>query len=502
MKKALLVLLLATPMLAQTNTPTLSVREWRLQHERAILDELITLVSIPNVSSDRPNIQRNAEFLVQMMKKRNIPARLVSVPGASPVVFGEIKTPGATRTIGFYAHYDGQPVDAKEWASPPFKPTLRNGPVETGGKTIALLPAGKTFNPEWRLYGRGAADDKAPIMAMLSAIDAIRAAGLQLRSNIKFAFEGEEEALSVNLEKILAANKALFAADVWLVCDGPTHQSRQQQIHFGARGVTSMDIVVYGPRVDLHAGHYGNWAPNPADQAAQLVASLRDANDRVLIDGFYDDITPLTETEKSAIAAIPDIDGQLMRDLWLGQPLGAPAKLAELITRPAIVVRGFDSGRTLSQATSIIPSTASISLVTYLVKGMSHEDTSRKIIEHIQKQGFFVVDREPDGQVRSTHAKVAFVRVRPGGYDAVRTSMDLPIAKEVIAVAESVRGPVVRLPNMGGAVPLAMIERPLGTVTIGVPIVNHDNNQHSANENLRLQNLWDGIELMAGLLTM
>jgi acetylornithine deacetylase/succinyl-diaminopimelate desuccinylase-like protein len=127
----------------------------------------------------------------------------VSVPGANPVVFGEIRTPGATRTIVFYAHYDGQPLDPKEWASPPFEPVLRDKPVQDGGKVIPLPAAGQPFDPEWRLYARGSGDDKAPIIAMLTALDAIRAAGIKMRSNIKFAFEGEEEAGSPNLEKIL-----------------------------------------------------------------------------------------------------------------------------------------------------------------------------------------------------------------------------------------------------------------------------------------------------------
>src|SRR5262249_13938679 len=156
---------------------------------------------------DRADIDRNAGAIVQMMARRGIDASLVSVPGSNPIVFGEIKTPGATRTLVFYAHYDGQPLDPKEWASPPFTPTLRDKQFEKDGQVIPLPAPGARFNPEWRLYARGTADDKAPIVAILTALDAIRAAGLRTKSNIKFAFEGEEEMNSPNLEKILAANK-------------------------------------------------------------------------------------------------------------------------------------------------------------------------------------------------------------------------------------------------------------------------------------------------------
>jgi acetylornithine deacetylase/succinyl-diaminopimelate desuccinylase-like protein len=329
----------------------------------------------------------------------------------------------------------------------------------------------------------------------------MRAAGIQTRSNIKFAFEGEEEAGSANLEKILTANKELFAGDLWLMCDGPVYQTRRQQIVFGARGDTGLDITLYGPRYELHSGHYGNWAPNPAMMLAQLLASMKNAQGRVTIDHFYDGITPLTSLEKRAIAEAPDIDSGLMREFWLGSTEGGGAKLNELVTQPALNVRGMASSRTGNQASNVIPATATASIDIRLVPGMDAHETTSRVVEHIRKQGFFVVDKEPDADMRRAHEKVALVTVR-GGDNAVRTPMDLPIAQEVIRVTESVRGPTVKLPNMGGSLPLTSIVRPLGTRAIVVPIANHDDNQHSFNENLRVQNLWDGIELMAGLLAM
>src|SRR6185369_3486108 len=205
------LLLLPSLAAAQTNPASQAARKWRQDHERAIVNELVTLLAVPNVSSDKPNIQRNAELIAKMLAARGLTPKLVSAGGGNPVVVAELRTPGATRTIGLYAHYDGQPLDPKEWASPPFQPTLRDAPLEDGGKMIPLPPPGTPFNPEWRLYARGAGDDKAPIIAMLTAIDALRAAGLRMKSNIKLAFEGEEEINSPNLEKTFAANKELFA---------------------------------------------------------------------------------------------------------------------------------------------------------------------------------------------------------------------------------------------------------------------------------------------------
>ena len=181
---------------AQTNPAALAARQWREQHERAILDEFMSLLSIPNVSSDHANVRRNAEAVAKILEKRGITPKLVEIPQANPVVFGEIRTPGATRTIVFYAHYDGQPLDPKEWVTPPFSPVLRDRSLEKDGQVIPLPSPGSPIDPEWRIYARSASDDKAPIIALAAAIDAIRAAGLRLKSNARFVFEGAHRAVA------------------------------------------------------------------------------------------------------------------------------------------------------------------------------------------------------------------------------------------------------------------------------------------------------------------
>ncbi len=499
---ALPVVLLALPAQAQQNPAALAAREWRQQHERAIVDEFVTLLEIPNIAADKANIQRNAELIAAMLEQRGVAAQLVSVPGGNPVVFGEIRTPGATRTLGFYAHYDGQPLDPAEWASPPFAPVLRDRALKDGGTAIPLPAAGTPFDPESRLYARGAADDKAPIMALVTALDALQAAGIALKSNIKFAFEGEEEAGSANLEATLAANKELFAADLWLMCDSPLHQTRQQSIIFGARGIVSLDITVYGAASELHSGHYGNWAPNPAMALARLLVSMKDEQGRVLVQGFYDDVEPLGEVELQAIAASPDIDGMLREEFLLGATDYAPQQLKDVLALPTLNVRGMASARVGAQASSIIPATATAALDVRTVKGMDPLKTANQVLAHVRSQGFHVVGTEPDAATRLAHPRIAMVTTRAGFWHSARTPMDLPLAQEVVAVAESARGPVIRIPTMGGQLPLPAIERPLGVPTLIIPISNHDNNQHSFDENLRIQNLWDGIELMAALLAM
>jgi acetylornithine deacetylase/succinyl-diaminopimelate desuccinylase-like protein len=475
------------PIAGQQNAAARAARQWRETHERAIVGELVSFLSIPNLANDPGNLHRNAEAVGAMLEHRGVKVQMLETAGSPPLVFGEIRTPGATRTLVFYAHYDGQAVDPKEWTAPPFQPRLSpDGPVD----------------PEWRIFARSSSDDKASIVAMAAALDGVRSAGVPLRSNVKFVFEGEEEQGSPHLEEFLARNKELLRGDVWLICDGPIHPSRRQQIVFGARGFTTIDITVYGARRELHSGQYANWAPNPARMLARLIASMQDDEGRILIEHFYDGIVPLSDGDQRAIAAAPEADASLMRELWLGRTEGGGKKLVEMVNLPSLNVRGVGAGKIGDQATNVVPAKATASLDLRLVKGMDHAQTAQRMIDHIRRQGYYVIEDEPDAQLLMSHAKVARITIGKGGYNASRTSMDLPISRELLAIAESARGDVVKLPTIGGSVPLYMIEGVLGAPAVMVPIANHDNNQHSANENLRIQNLWDGIELIAALLAM
>jgi acetylornithine deacetylase/succinyl-diaminopimelate desuccinylase-like protein len=293
----------------------------------------------------------------------------------------------------------------------------------------------------------------------------------------------------------------LLKADVWLICDGPVDQTRQQQVYFGARGVTGFELTVYGPRRELHSGHYGNWAPNPALMLAKLLASMKDDDGRVLVKGFYDGVEPLSDTERRAFTEAPDNDALLKRELGLGWSEGAGKKLIELINLPSLNIRGFSSSSVGATARNVVPSTATASLDIRLVKGVDHRAAVGRVVEHIRAQGYQVVENDPDDATRLKYPKIAKI-VRQGGYNASKTSMDLPISQAVVVAVASARGRVIRMPTLGGSVPLYIFTDNLKTPCIGIPIANHDNNQHSANENIRLQNLWDGIETMAALLTM
>ena len=320
--------------------------------------------------------------------------------------------------------------------------------------------------------------------------------------NVKLVFEGEEEAGSVNLGNIIARNKELLKSDVWLICDGPVDQSRKRQIVFGARGVQTVDLTVYGPKRELHSGHYGNWAPNSAMMLARLLASMKDEDGHVLIDGYYDGMLPLSELDKQAIRDLPDNDDQLKKELWLGRTEGGSKSLSELLTYPSLNIRGMGSARIGSGASNVIPAMAMATIDMRLVRGVTKDHVVEVMRKHVEKQGYFVTDLEPTAAVRMAHPKVAWLKVVEGGYDAVRTPLDQPMAQVVVKALETAFGPIMKRPNSGGSVPLFMIEENLNVPTISTPIANHDNSQHTFNENLRIQNLWDGIEEFAALLAI
>lgn len=492
---------IATVSIAHPQTSGSRAREYRISHEAEIVGEFTDLLSIPNVASDTSNIRLNAAKLIEMMGRRGIEARLLEGNGP-PAIFGELKTGGATRTIGFYAHYDGQPVEPAKWSSDPFKPTLRDKPLESGGRLIPFPRAGEKFDPEWRLYARSASDDKAPIIAMLAALDALKASNTKPSSNLKFLFDGEEEAGSPHLGDIVDRNAQLLGADVWLCADGPVHQSRKQQLYFGVRGIVKVDITVYGANRALHSGHYGNWSPNPAMRLAKLLAGMKDDNGRVLIDGFYDGAVPLGPEEKRALKDMPDTDPELMREYGLAATDGRGRSLGEMINEPSLNIDGLRSEDVGRQSRTIIPAEATATIDLRLVKGIEPQMQVDRLIAYIKKQGYVVIGDEPNLETRLKHPLIARV-VSEKGYPAVRTPMNLPIVKQIIGTVEKAMGQrPVMLPTMGGSGPLWAIDVATRAPQIGVPIVNHDNNQHSSNENLRIQNLWDGIEIFAALITM
>lgn len=378
------------------------IRTYRQSHDHIILREFFGFLSIPNVASDKENFRKNAQHLMMMMGKRGIKTHLLESPSGqgAPAVYGELQIPGAKRTIMIYAHYDGQPADLSKWIeSNPWQPVLRNESLEAAGKIIPLPEKPGTIPPLERIYARSSSDDKAPIIAMLAALDGLYSSGMTPTVNLKFFFDGEEE-------------------------------------------------------------------------------------------------------ELEAFQSLPDFDKNLMSEFGISTQENVGKSLGELILLPSLTINGISSAHVGAQARTIVPSTATTRIDMPLVKENDPQRQFEKLKVHIQKIGYFIVDSEPTDQQRLSHSKIARVTTR-GGYKAFRTSMSDPFSKEVCEAVQSVSDlSVVQMPTLGGSVPISFIPDISKAPVIGIPIVNHDNNQHSENENLRFQNLWDGIEIMAALMRL
>jgi acetylornithine deacetylase/succinyl-diaminopimelate desuccinylase-like protein len=390
-------------------------------------------------------------------------------------------------------------VTPSQWSSDPFVTVMRSGTLNSGEHEIDWKNVHVPFDPGWRLFGRAVSDDKASIVAFLAAFDALKAVGQPPSVNIKVLWEGEEEAGSPHLTEILRSHRSLLASDLILIGDGPVHQSRRPMIYFGARGTMGLEATIYGPVRALHDGHYGNWVPNPAAMAATLIAQMRDDDGRILIPGFGDGIRALTPDEQLAIGNLPALDQDLRREFGIGRSEGDQG-LAMSLMRPALNIRGIRAGQVGESAANAIPTEAVVSMDFRLVPDQSPTAVRASVERFLRARGWTIVADEPDLATRLGAPRL--VRLQwIAGYPGFRADLSAPTGKAVIAAANKASSaPVVVLPMMGASVPLYEFAEVLQVPVIGLPIVNHDNNQHAANENLRLRNLWDGIDTYAAML--
>jgi acetylornithine deacetylase/succinyl-diaminopimelate desuccinylase-like protein len=371
--------------------------------------------------------------------------------------------------------------------------------MEEGGTVVPLSDAKGKIQGEWRLYARSSSDEKAAIMCMVVALDALKAIGIPPSINIVFLFEGEEEIGSPHMSALLDKYKEILKADGLLLCGGPVHSSRRMIVYFGARGGLNLNLTVYGANRHLHSGHYGNWAPNPVALLAHLISSMRDTDGKILIDRFYDDVRPITETEGHALKEVPEeLDAALRKELDLAWSECQNAPLVERIMLPAFNLGSLHAGPTTGAAS--IPSEARLSIGFRLVPDQTPEKVKSLVEDHIRKQGYHIVHETPDKGTRLKHSKIVKLKWEEKGSLPVRTSMDLPFSQSLIHVLEDATGgSLIKLPSIGSVAPMELFKNKLHVPVIILPVVNHDNNQHGPNENVRIQNLWDGIEIYASL---
>lgn len=476
-----------------------AIRQFRSDNELRILSDFRDFLSLPNVASSTADMMANAAWIERYIAKRGFTSQVITEGGA-PYIVAERRQSGASRTVLIYAHFDGQPVEPKNWASPPFEPTLRDGPVEKFGK-IVDWDGLTAIDPEWRIFARSAGDDKAPVIALMAALDALDAKGAAPSVNIKLILDGEEEAGSPTLDKILERHGDRLEADVMLFCDGPMHQSRKRQLVFGVRGTMTADLTAYGPARPLHSGHYGGWAPNPSEQLMRLLVSMKDSEGRITIPGYLDDVKPATKDEQRAVDALPDTGPTLRKDLLLSSTEGGGKRVEEIVMGPSIIVKGFEGGGVGSQSRNTIMPSATASINFRLAPGQTPERVEALVNRFFAEQGFDVYTRQPTREERAS-GKALYADWRPGGYRAYRSDLGSAEAQKLVSILNGIDGTATLLtPTMGGSLPIYLFEDTFPDMPIMIlPIANHDNNQHGRNENMRIQNLWDAIDIYAAVL--
>jgi acetylornithine deacetylase/succinyl-diaminopimelate desuccinylase-like protein len=359
------------------------------------------------------------------------------------------------------------------------------------------------FDPELRVFARSASDDKAPIMMLLTAIDMLTAQRKLPAINIKVLLDGEEEIGSPSLPAMVAANRELFAADALVILDGPAHESGRPTLVFGNRGIAQATLTVFGPKVPLHSGHYGNYVPNPALRLAALLASMKDDDGRVLVQGYYDGIE-ITPAERASLAAVGDDEPALRRRLGIARAEKVGGNLREAVQYPSLNVRGMASSTIGEKAANVVPSEAVAELDMRTTTEAGGEHLFELIKAHIERQGYHLVEGTPSDEDRARYDKLASFRL--GAVEAAaRMPMDAPIGRWATAAAKAKSAPnfqaePVRIRMVGGTVPTDTLVDALHLPFIHVPTVNADNNQHTRDENLRIGNFIAGTQTIYSLL--
>ena len=491
---ALAVLIAVT---AAPSADVVRVREWRARNERQILAELIRLVSLPNIASNKADIVKNADLLTAMFEKRGFTVKRIATPG-SPVLIAERAAPKPSGTITYYMHYDGQPTEAKDWTrGQPFAPAAFKGDAQ-----FDILAGDGPVDPDARIYARAVADDKGPIIAFLAAMDGLIAAKAALPWTLRVILDGEEEAGSPNFEAAMIANRPAVTGDLAVIVDSPRHASNLPTVFYGSRGVAGVEITVYGATGDLHSGNYGNFVPDPAMALTKLLASMKDDRGNVVIKNFYDGVVPLTASERRAIDEIPNIDQKLLEQFGVAQAEHPDSRIELQHNRPTLSVVGLSSGTVGPGARNAISGSATGRVEMRLVNGLDAKTQIDRLVAHIREQGFHIVSGPPDMVTRRKYPKIARITPQGGGFPIGKGNMDDPRTAMAANAIRSLDQRLVQMPTIGGSLPFSTFASALSMPTIGLAVVNFDNNQHAINENLRVGHLWEAIDIFAALITM
>jgi acetylornithine deacetylase/succinyl-diaminopimelate desuccinylase-like protein len=426
-------------------------------HRDEHLEILLDYVARPSISTQNIGVLECAEHSASLLASAGCDVQVIDTE-SYPVLLGTITAVPDAPTVLLYGHYDVQPPEPIEaWISPAFEPEVRDG----------------------RVFGRGVADNKGQHLAHILAIKAYNETAGRTPVNVKLILEGEEESGSPHLDDFVRTHRELLACDLVITSDGGVDPSGRPVVSFGVRGMLAFELEARGAAMDLHSGRFGNIAPDPAMELVDLLASMRGPNGRIAIEGFYDGVRTPTEGELELAASVPFDPDEFAKELGLAEPYVTNALdyARGVMFEPTMTINGIASGHTGEGAKSIIASNALVRLEFRLV-----------------------VDQDPDAIFEAVKAHVAErapqVAVRyEGAMAPSRSSAEMPVANLVIDAVREAKGqePVVT-PSAGGSLPDYVWTKTLGVPSLLVPYANHDENNHSPNENLTLDAFYGGIE--------
>ncbi|MBO6539526.1 MAG: M20/M25/M40 family metallo-hydrolase [Rhizobiaceae bacterium] len=429
----------------------------------SFIERVMDYVRHPSISAHDIGIREVAALLVDNLKSLGMEAE--AVPTANhPMVLGKRFVSENKPTVLLYGHYDVQPPDPLElWESPPFEPTIRNG----------------------RIYARGIGDNKGQHFAQLLAIESYLAVHGELPCNIIFLLEGEEEIGSPQIASFVKENADRLQADLVVTSDGPLHESGQPIVTFGVRGVASFELRCKTASRDVHSGNFGGIVPNAIWKLVQLLATMKNAEGEITIEGINEPVIPATNYERDAVSKLPlDLD-QVKADLGLAELDGPKERgfFDRLMFHPTLTINGFHGGYGGPGMKTVLPCEAFVKCDMRLVEPLTPDYVYEKVRAHVERYA-------PD---------VEFVPLN--SMLPSKTPMDSPFAKPITQAVEDARGVEPLLyPSVGGSLPDYAFTKILGIPSFVVPYANADEANHAPNENLEIVRFIDGIRTGAALL--
>ncbi|MCJ7466548.1 MAG: M20/M25/M40 family metallo-hydrolase [Maribacter sp.] len=491
LRALLLVLLVSSDFLAaQTLSPKIIKVAAQDKFPDAIT-ALNTFLQIQNDGHYPDQIAHNLAWCEHLFSDLDFDTQVISTKGA-PLLFAEKKNHPKGKTVLFYLQIDGQPVDPSEWDQPnPFLPVLKE--YRDGNWRIIDFDRLKTeFNPDWRIFARSASDSKGPALSFITALQILKEKKIKPAYNVKVIMDFQEEMGSPQLQEAVIQNKNLLKADMLFIMDGTRHLSNLPTLTYGARGIATATLKVYGPRYALHSGQYGNFSPNPVFGMAKLLGGLKDAQGKVTLPGFYEGIV-LSDEDKAMLDKIPENKDSLLTQLGIAQAEAIGNNYEEAMQFPSLNVRGLNAGWTGDEVRTNIPSEVTAEIDMRLVPESDGGRLMGLLKTYIEENGYHLVDSIPTDAERKKFSKLASFDYHLGSLP-FRTEIDSEIGHFLNqALGKVFDDHIVNMRTTGGSQPIAPFISALGLPAVSIRIPNPDNSIHGPNENLRLGNFLEGI---------